>query len=100
MHRKREEKILRKHLHDAGVNITPLVSRAVSEGLKQIRSERYHEHVARKLARKNLEWIDKAAASMDMNREELLIYYEQTCPDYGWRLRQIVEKWEGDINHG
>lgn len=95
MNRKREEHIVRVALMQTGVKITDGVNKAISESLKKIRREKYFEQSANKLLRKGLAAIDKAAVAMGMSREELVLFYQDVCPSYGYKLNRFIQKQEG-----
>lgn len=92
MNKKREEHIVRVALMQAGVKITEGVNRAISESLKKIRREKYFERSGNKLLRNGLAAVDKAAAAMGMSREELVLFYQDACPIYGFKLKQYIER--------
>lgn len=49
MKRKREEEIMLDALRGSGCDVTAAIKKAVSDGLRQIRRERYEEREARKI---------------------------------------------------
>lgn len=51
MKRKREEEIMLDALRGSGCDVTAVIRKAVSDGLRQIRMERYEEREVRKVKR-------------------------------------------------
>ena len=52
MKREREEEIMRERMASAGVEITQEAARAIRDGLRQIRMEKYEERLANKVHRR------------------------------------------------